>query len=153
MKAPFVDELNELLTSVYQSLERMEEQMLLSNQKLDLSIHEIHFLEAVGNVAADSAGKTVSDLAAELGIKPPSVTAAANKLARKGFLTKERNPSDGRVVHLKLTREGRKMYRVHSLFHYSMARTVAETLEPEERDAMLKGIRKLRDFFDQKLED
>ena len=48
MMNQFEFHLNDLLTRVYRSVELMEEQMLRSSKNLNLSINEIHLLEAVG---------------------------------------------------------------------------------------------------------
>ena len=49
----FSQNLNDLLVSVYQSIGRMEERMIRSSHSLDLTISEMHFLEAVGKNAGE----------------------------------------------------------------------------------------------------
>jgi DNA-binding MarR family transcriptional regulator len=141
-------ELNRLLVSVYQSVGRMEERMLLENNRFDLSISEIHFIEAVGDDPERfPLGKTISELAQALDITLPSVTVAANKLIRKGFLIKEKSTTDGRVAHINLTREGHKVYRLHRLFHLKMVTGLMTIMSDVEQAVLLKGLRKLNDFF------
>ncbi|MBP1737076.1 MAG: MarR family transcriptional regulator [Oscillospiraceae bacterium] len=141
-------EINRLLVLVYQSIGRLEEHMLRKDSGFDLSISEIHFLETVGDDSERyPLGKTVSELAQALDITLPSVTLAANKLIRKGFLVKEKSARDGRVAHINLTREGQKIYRLHRLFHLKMVSGVMEGMTKEELGVLMSGLRKLNDFL------
>jgi DNA-binding MarR family transcriptional regulator len=141
-------EINQLMVSIYQSIGQMEEQMLQEDHSLDLSVSEIHFIEAVGkDHERYPLGKTISELAQTLEITLPSVTMAANKLIRKGFLVKEKSTRDGRVSHIKLTREGHKVFRLHTLFHLKMVSHVMDNMTEEELAVLLKGLKKLNNFM------
>lgn len=154
----FVDELNELLVSTFHSIERYEEQSLRTFEGLNLSVNEAHVIEAVGHGTAeddlpqDAAPRpralTVSQVAASLGVRVPTATAAVNRLVAKNLLVKERSSSDGRSVLVRLTREGRRAFRLHALFHRRMADAVAGSMTAEERRVLLHGIRKLKAFFE-----
>ena len=147
----FEKELNDLLVQTYRSIGVMEEQMVCSSKHMNLSISEIHLLEAVGGDAVPEEGPTVSTVSERLGISLPSVTAAINKLVKKGYVEKNRSQVDGRVVHIKLTREGRRANTAHRYFHTRMVRAIANGLSPEEQSAMLKGMQKLNLFFNQNI--
>lgn len=141
-------ELNDLLVSVYQSIGRMEQQMLKNDSRIELSISEIHFIEAVGNCMEDyPLGKTISELSRYMGITMSSVTLAANKLIKKGFLRKEKSETDGRVAHIKLTTQGRRMYRIHRLFHHNMVSDITKGMEVAEKEALLAIVGRLNEFF------
>ena len=73
------------------------------------------------------------------------------KLVKKGYVEKNRSQVDGRVVHIKLTREGRRANTAHRYFHTRMVRAIANGLSPEEQSAMLKGMQKLNLFFNQNI--
>ena len=146
----FYDELNELLVEAYRSIMKVEEDMLKSSSKIDLSISEIHLIEAVGK--DKNSGKTISGIADDLDITLPSVTIAINKLAKKGYVEKIRSENDGRAVKVTLTKAGLKMYSAHRYFHESMARAVAKDLSDDEKEAMLKGMINLNKFFVKKIE-
>ena len=47
----FEKELNDLLVQTYRSIGEMEEQMVCTSKQMNLSISEIHLLEAVGDTA------------------------------------------------------------------------------------------------------
>lgn len=145
----FVRELNQLLVSTYQSIEKMERKMICKGNGSSLSIAEIHLIEAVGR---GKELKTISALAERLNITLASVTVAVNKLVKKELLQKRRSEKDGRVIYVSLTSKGKNVYRRHNDFHVGMVKYIALGLTKEEKYAMLKGIQKLRDFFAGKTE-
>ena len=148
---PLEQELNELLVQAYRSIEQIEEQMLQASEHLNLTISEIHLLEAVGERRQDTEGKTIGEISECLGISPPSVTAAINKLVKKGYVEKKKSTVDGRLVHVTLTKEGHRANTAHRYFHTRMVRSVTSSLSREEQEPMLKGMRKLNCFFEQNL--
>ena len=148
----FETRLNDLLVRAHRSLEIIEGQMLREGSGLNLTISEIHLLEAVGPPAKDKPGTTVSEVSEALGISLPSVTLAVNKLVAKGYLTKQRSGTDGRVVYLRLTRSGQKAEHAHRYFHRRMVRAIAAGLSAEEKQSLMKGIENLNAFFDARIE-
>lgn len=146
----FVSMLNGLLTDTFRSILKVEEQMIKSWSKYDLTISEIHLLEAVGG-RPDMGSCTITDIAENLDITMASVTVGVNKLVRKGYLQKEKVADDGRMVLVSLTKEGAKIFKIHQRFHERMAKSVTENLNTGEIEAMMKGIVKLNDFFKQKI--
>ncbi len=147
----FEKELNDLLVQTYRSIGEMEEQMVCTSKQMNLSISEIHLLEAVGDTTEGENGLTISEISEKLGISLPSVTAAINKLVKKGYVEKTRSQVDGRVVHVTLTKIGHKANTAHRYFHLSMVRAITRGLTDEEQAAMLKGMQKLNLFFEQKI--
>jgi DNA-binding MarR family transcriptional regulator len=145
----FVSELNELLVSTFHSIDRYEEMSLRSFKDLGLSTNEAHVVDMVGRTTREQpGGPTVSALAEALGVRVPTATTAVNRLVEKGFLVKERNEADRRVYHVRLTKEGRRAFRLHDLFHRRMVDAVASDLSADERQILANGIRKLKSFFE-----
>ncbi|MFV0350876.1 MAG: MarR family winged helix-turn-helix transcriptional regulator [Oscillospiraceae bacterium] len=143
--------LNNLLVKVYRSLEKLESGMLRASKNINLSINEIHMLEAI-EMSSQEGSASISDISAYLDISLPSVTLAVNKLVSKGYVTKERCGEDGRVVRVVLTREGHRAEHAHRYFHRSMVRSVTKELTETERNALLKGVQKLDDFLDRNIQ-
>ena len=141
----FEDSMNTLLVDIYKDVDLLEEQMLTAS-RLNLSISEIHMLEAVEHAAADGAA-TISDLSEYLDISLPSVTLAVNKLAAKGYVMRQKDNADGRVVTVVLTQMGRKAERAHRYFHRTMVREIAAEMSDGEKEALISGIRKLDGFL------
>ncbi len=141
----FSKQLNLLLVDTFYSILRMEEQMLKSSGGMNLSIGEMHLLEAVGRGGAE--GCTISSLAKERSVTLPSVTVAVNKLVKKGYVEKQKSEEDNRSVRVKLTQLGLRAEKLHNYFHEKMVDAVAKRMEEEEKQVLLKGIIKLNAFF------
>lgn len=142
-------ELNNMLIDTFRTILRVEGSMLKRAGRHNISISEIHMLEAIGKT--DNEMKTISDIAQDLGITLSSVTIAVNKLVKKGFVEKRRADYDGRSVHVSLTPFGRRVDQMHHRFHEKMIASVTQGMDEPERQALLQGVMKLNEFFRQKL--
>lgn len=149
----FENQLNELLSGTYRELELLEGKMLQEKSRMDLTISEIHVLDAVGPNVKGHPGRSISEVAEALDITLPSATLAINKLVRKGYLEKNQSTSDRRVMHVQLTRMGKKAEHAHRYFHRNMVRNVVDGMSEDEKAALLKGVQKLYDFFYSKIHE
>ena len=146
---PFEEQLNEVIVDTYRSILRVEENILKRSDQTDLSISEIHMLEAVGK--GKDRRRTISELAEVLNITLPSVTVAINKLMKKGYVEKVRGEEDGRIVSVSLTRQGRRIDSAHRYFHVSMVRSIIRDMTESEMQALYKGVMKLDTFLKEQL--
>jgi len=147
----FDRELNQLLVLAYRKINKLEEGILHSMSGMDLSISEMHLLEAVGEKKAE--GIPLYELAQRMELSPPTVTVAINKLVKKGFVMKSKSEKDKRSVIVELTRTGKKMNAAHRYFHEQMVRDINKLLTPDERDGLLRGMKQLNRFFQDALDD
>lgn len=145
----FEEQLNEVIVDTYRSILRVEENILKRSDQTDLSISEIHMLEAVGK--GKDRRRTISELAEVLNITLPSVTVAINKLMKKGYVEKVRGEEDGRIVYVSLTRQGRRIDSAHRYFHESMVRSIIRDMTESEMQALYKGVMKLDTFLKEQL--
>ena len=141
--AEYEERLNFLLTDTFDNILNMEQKMLKHIHNA-LTISEVHLIDAVGR---SDKTNTVSEIANVLNLAVPSVTIAVNKLVKKGYLNKAKNPDDGRSVYIMLTREGEKIYRLHRYFHIKMIQALCSSLTENEKTVLLNVIEKLDDFF------
>jgi DNA-binding MarR family transcriptional regulator len=81
----------------------------------------------------------------------PTVTVCVNKLVRKGYVTKTRSEKDARVAIIELTSAGQKMNRLHRFFHEQMVLTIGNEFNDEELDCLLRCVRRLNAYFEEKL--
>lgn len=79
----------------------------------------IHVLDTMVNLRSEGQPVRVSDISDRLGLARPGVTRTVKQMEQKGYLEKEKDPEDARVVHLKLTAAGEELYRqyVEDYFH------------------------------------
>ena len=76
------------------------------------------------------------------------MTVSVNKLQTKGYVKKRRAKLDGRVVYVTLTERGAKVNRLHQHFHTRMVNDMTSDLDAQEREVLLRGLRKLSAFFE-----
>ena len=145
-----LQELNTLFVDTFDAIMRVEEKSLKQVGKGELSIAEFHTLECIGE--GEDNRRAVGEIAEALNVTVPTVTVCVNKLVKKGYVTKTRSEKDARVAIIELTREGRKMNRLHRYFHEQMLYAIGEEFSEEEMDYLLRCIRKLNAFFEEKSE-
>ena len=142
--------LNDMLISVYHKILQVEEEFLQNSLGDGLTIREMHMIEFIGEDSAE--GRVLSDIATFLGVARSSVTVSVKKLERKGLLAKSVCERDRRVVHVKLTRMGRKIYLGHRRFHMQMIKELENGFDEEERGVLIQAIGKLDSFFQKSIE-
>ncbi|MEW6353475.1 MAG: MarR family winged helix-turn-helix transcriptional regulator [Pseudomonadota bacterium] len=83
-----------------------------------------------------------SDLAAELGVTPPTVSDSLNTLDEKGLVQKNRAQQDGRSLEISLTAKGRRMAARVAAWPDFLMETV-DTLSVEEQEIFLRSLVKM----------
>ena len=140
------EELNYFFVHVFNQILAYEEQALNGMGARDLSVKELHVLEAVGGLTA--AGRnTMTQIADALAIRVSTLTTAVNTLVRKGYLDRGGEPGDRRVIRVFLTPKGEEATRRHAHVHARMADSAATKLEEGELEALLRSLRRLDSFF------
>ncbi|MGN0145082.1 MAG: MarR family winged helix-turn-helix transcriptional regulator [Clostridium sp.] len=140
--------INELLVELFNDILQIEEHSLKNGPISDLSITEIHTLEAIGMYSE----KSMSEVAQSLKITVGTLTTAINKLIKKGYVERKRIEEDRRVVLIKLTKKGKLAYRLHDKFHKDMVNTAVEGLDDNEEEILMNSLKKLNKFFKSKYE-
>jgi len=131
--------INKMLVEVYDDVNRIEEYSIKSGTFRDLSITEIHTIEAVGLYGA----KTMSEVAAALEITMGTLTTAVDKLIKKGYLIRSRSETDRRIVNISLTQRGKLAYRIHEKFHLDMVASIMLDFTAKEEEILLTALSKL----------
>lgn len=134
-----LNEINELLVEVYDDVMKIEEYSLKQGKFQNLSITEIHTIEAVGMYGT----RTMSEVAMALEVTMGTLTTAVDKLIKKGYMERSRSTTDRRIVNVSLTKQGKLAYRLHEKFHMDMVSVVMKDFTKEEEEILLVGLRKL----------
>ena len=87
--------LNRFLVEIFNEILRTEERCITQSGHTDLSIRELHVIEAVCQ-CAEKGKNTASDIAALLDVVPGTLTVSTAALERKGYLTRREDPADRR---------------------------------------------------------
>ncbi|HGL5761213.1 TPA: MarR family winged helix-turn-helix transcriptional regulator [Enterococcus faecalis] len=140
---PNLETVNDYLVSVFNDILTIEESELKKSQFNNLSITEMHTIEAIGMYKK----KTSSEVAKELSITVGTLTVAINNLVKKGYVERLRSEDDRRVVKLGLTKKGKLLFRVHQHFHREMVKNILKGMEQEEEQALLRALKNLHDFL------
>lgn len=138
-----IEVLNELLVSTFNIIISAEQKALREGIFKDLSLTEIHTIEAVGTCGA----KTMSEVAGILGITVGTLTTAINHLVKKEYVERSRSNEDKRVVNITLTDKGRLAFEVHKKFHTDMVKNIIAELTPEEEQVLIKALDKVNKYF------
>lgn len=145
MKNTFGKEMNRFLTEIFNNILAYE-QKCINESKINLTISEIHIIEQIGI----SGSKKMTDAAEAMGITLATMTAAADRLEKKGCIVRERSSADRRIVLLSLTRHGSAVFRLHNRFHERMVDKVSEEFDEKELELLSGALYKLNEFFKRK---
>ncbi|MFT5872895.1 MAG: DNA-binding MarR family transcriptional regulator [Clostridium sp.] len=138
--------INDLLVETFSDILQIEQRALREGVLKDISITEIHTIDAIGMYEY----RTMSEVAQDLKITLGTLTAAINKLLKKGYVDRKRGEEDRRSVMITLTRKGKLAYRIHDKFHSHMVHATIDGLNAEEEEVLIKSLEKLNNFFKEK---
>lgn len=102
---------------------------------------------------ASEDGQTPSQLAAKLGVRPPTITKTINRLMAQGFLEKRASDQDARQAHVFLTETGQEAIRA---IEKSVRRTEKQALrglDKKEQKALAKLLRRVETNLSQNGEE
>ena len=86
---------------------------------------------------------TINQIGQKVLLTSGSMTAAVNRLERKGLVKRIQDASDGRCFYVRLTKRGRKVINDAFSRHQQNLEKIAEVLTREERTELVRLLRKL----------
>ncbi len=113
------------------------DRMLISQSGLNIS--DFGILEALfhkGPMPINTIGEKVL-------LTSGSMTTAANRLEKKGLITRIKDPSDGRCFYLHLTKPGRQLIKRVFEEHSQNLEEMAKVLTAAERSHLVKLLKKI----------
>ena len=138
--------LNKLLVQLFRDILDIEEKCLHNSEFSDLSVTEIHVIEAI----SIDKERTMSEVAYDLSITVGTLTTAINKLIKKGYVDRRRIEEDRRVVLITLTEKGKEVYKFHEEFHNDMIKYTIDSFSIEEETVLVSALKKISGFFEEK---
>ena len=139
---------NELLVKIFNEILQIEEKTLKSGYFSDLSVREMHTIEAIGSKSK----RMMSEVAQDLGITVGTLTTSINRLIKKGYVERSRIEEDRRVVLVELTKKGKVANRLHERFHNEMVKEMMDGLFDDEKEVLITSLNKLNKYFIEKCE-
>ncbi|MEG2394508.1 MAG: MarR family transcriptional regulator, partial [Ruthenibacterium sp.] len=112
-----------------------------------INMVEVHTLTMI----ADKPGITVSELSVMWRRTKGAVSQNVSKLEKKGFIKRERDKNNAKIVHLFVTEDGKKLSMAHKLYDnmdiMQTQRDLLQTCTIEEVDAFFKVLKAYLKLF------
>ena len=137
---------NKLLVETFNDILYIEEKALKEGSFNDVSITDLHTIEAIGMYEK----KMMSEVAKNLDITVGTLTVAVNKLVKKDYVQRFKSEDDKRIVLIGLTKKGRLLYRVHDKFHKDMVKETINGMSEDETRILAEALGRLNDFLTEK---
>lgn len=137
-----IEKINDLLIYAFNSILTFEKEVLRQSQYNDLTVTEMHVIEAVGREP-----KRMTEVANKLGITVGSLTTGVNRIVKKGYIERMYNKEDRRCVYIILTEKGELVYDLHEQFHEQMAKEMIVQLEVIDCQILIGSLERLANFF------
>ncbi|KRM03711.1 MarR family transcriptional regulator [Limosilactobacillus gastricus] len=143
MKNDDYREIAQALTRVNTAITWIEEQELRKSRFNDLTLKELHAIDAITMYDQP----TASVLAERLHVAPGTATATIDRLCRKGYAQRLPDQHDRRVIRITLTKKGRLIYRTQRAFHDRLANSFLKDVDDDQLGVIKKSLANLEDFL------
>lgn len=140
--------LNDLLVKLFNNILTFEEDALIVDEFSDISLNDMHVLEAIGL----NQKKNMSSIAKVLDVTVGTLTIAMNNLVKKGYVKRVRSAKDRRVVLVSLTDKGERAHVHHETFHDKMIQDIMNRLDKDQMDMLVEALHSIQDYFTKKEE-
>ncbi len=140
-------EMAERLVRIFENVILSEEQSLQKGYFKDLSIAEMHTLDAIGPYDA----RTMTETASLLGITVGTLTVSIERLVKKGYVVRNRDVNDRRIVRISLTKNGKLACRMHGKFHRILARHILEPYNDQEQEILFGMVDEIDKYLQEQV--
>jgi MarR family transcriptional regulator, organic hydroperoxide resistance regulator len=113
-----------------------------------LSAHQASILDHLDEVDPMS----MTDLAGHMGVTVATMSLAIDRLERKGYAHRARDPGDGRRVLLRITEAGVRVREAKSVLDPVTVEAMLGRLPPTARAAALRGLERLARAADEHMQ-
>ena len=142
----YEEQLNTFLVNVFNNILRLEEACLAKGEFGNLSINEMHVIEAVYE-SLENNSNSMAEIASRLMVTASTLTTSVKTLEQKGYLLRTKMPADKRKVIVTPTPLSEKAYKEHKEFHKDLVARVSKELSEEEMAALTQALCTLDNFF------
>lgn len=145
MQQDIYNSLNSILVKIFNEILSIEEKALIVGEFTDISVNDMHIIEAVGT----GEPRTMSQISKILDVTMGTLTIGINGLVKKGYIERKRGEKDRRVVYASLTDKGVRAYEHHRKFHDNMVKSIIDGLSDTEAQMLSNTMIKLDNFFEE----
>ena len=129
----------ETVVDLFNTAMDIQEKYLKKSKFKQLSMTEMHVIDAVDKESSPS----MSAVAHHLNITLGTLTTAVKKIIDKGFLIKEQSTQDQRIYYLRITDLGREALTVHEQFHQELANIYKSNIPDDRIDWVFDNLKKI----------
>jgi DNA-binding MarR family transcriptional regulator len=123
-----LEPLEKVIETASSIMAEMEERAFQDERFSELSMRQMLYLNTIIRMGHP----TFSDLARELKVSKPSVTANVGSLIKKGYVAKVQDNEDLRSFHIVITQKALDFDELHQNVHKNLAHHLAAQLNAEE---------------------
>lgn len=123
-----LESLEKVIETASSIMAEMEERAFQDERFSELSMRQMLYLSAIIRMGHP----TFSDLARELNVSKPSVTANVGTLIKKGYVAKVQDHEDLRSFHIVTTQKALDFNDLHQNVHKNLAQHLAAQLNDNE---------------------
>ncbi len=134
---------NDFFVRCFNLILKRENEMLGQIDR-SLSVTEIHVIESIAKAGGNNTSKEVAKL---LRVSPGTLTTAIDTLCKKGYVAREKDGEDKRIIRLFLTEKGKSAHAVHMEFHKNMIDCILKDLSGSEAETLIVALEKLKNFL------
>jgi MarR family transcriptional regulator, transcriptional regulator for hemolysin len=128
----FEDLLIRIDETMHRSIEKFKREALGKSRHSDVTIAQLAYIEAVFRLGRP----TLTALAEALEVTKASASSGVHKLIRKELMKAEISDEDGRVIHISLTSNGRKVIEAEENAFREFAEGIRKALTKAEADTL-----------------
>jgi DNA-binding MarR family transcriptional regulator len=107
----------------------------------DLNKKEVSVIEVIGKKEPC----TMSEVAEGVNLAVSTLTGIIDTLVEKKYVLRERSQKDRRIVNVRLSENGQKVYQSHHNTHVMMSKSILSYLENEEQIEFIRLFKKISD--------
>lgn len=137
------EHINELFVHLFTSIHRLEENELKRLGLTEITLREVHIIDAIGLTGA----LTMGDAASKLQISLGTLTTAIKRLEHKGYVRRVRSTIDKRVFTIELLEKGIHAYELHRQFHEALTDRIMEEMNASADIVLAESLIQIISFF------
>lgn len=133
-----------LFVDLVNQMSMLEENQLRGRGIHDLTIREIHVIEAIGM----NENQQMNVVAQRLQISMGTLTVVIKRLVDKNYVTRKRDLHDRRIFRLNLTQAGNEVNEIHQRFHTEMIDELVSDFVRDDSQQIHEFLNELVDYFE-----
>lgn len=138
--------LNDYLANVFNNIVLLEQEILEKTGFKNISIKEMHVLEAIF-WAENKAMNNMKSVAEKLCISAGALSVSVNTLVKKGYVKRENDKNDRRIIRIYLTDEGKRLNKIHEKAHSDMIEKLGHELSDEQIRCLIASLITIKKYF------